>query len=534
MSSDEGLMENELQNRKQINNAVLIFADPAKSSNPNIIRRSVLALIEARAWARAHNFVKDENEALWGLYRCYSNTQRRLEAIEVLQDLRGNLEKMRGEIKDVSRRANILNEFPRLFSALCELLYANNRFPELLDAMEGAKGRVLADVLVRKEGAPMADRMFSEPAKCLPGLMREARAHYLSYLVDDKKIYAVLVDKHGSTHATGIPIGKEALRALANRINPEHWQVSNAGFFGRPIAVPEQLSPLVEWLEPIAKTGLINQGDHICYCPDAELHLIPLHYVTFRGKPLVKHVSLSRVQGALALLTILQRRPARLEKFIAVQVPMQRDLGDAAKLTNLERVPQWLKRNLPGETLMGKQADIDKMVQHVWKQRLVHFVTHGTFPEKDEEWRDPNPHSGSGLLLARNGELPSSEAICNGRSDLLLTPEKVLKLDFSGSHVTLQACVSGLAKEGIGGDALGLEWAFMQAGAQSLLATHWNVPDYASADFSTKFYQKWLVRKTSRAEAWRATIFKLMDCQYSDDRPKPYYWAGFSLSGDWR
>jgi CHAT domain-containing protein len=73
-----------------------------------------------------------------------------------------------------------------------------------------------------------------------------------------------------------------------------------------------------------------------------------------------------------------------------------------------------------------------------------------------------------------------------------------------------------------------------QGDHKSLLATHWNVPDYASADFSIHFYQKWLVDKTSRAEAWRETVLKLMESRYKNDRPKPYYWAGFSLSGDWR
>jgi CHAT domain-containing protein len=116
----------------------------------------------------------------------------------------------------------------------------------------------------------------------------------------------------------------------------------------------------------------------------------------------------------------------------------------------------------------------------------------------------------------------------------LLTPEKALKLDFSGSHVSMQACVSGLAKEGIGGDALGLEWALLQAGAQSLLATHWDVTAAASADFSFRFYQKWLVHKTSRAEAWRETALELLQNQCEDDKPKQYCWAGFSLAGDWR
>jgi CHAT domain-containing protein len=94
--------------------------------------------------------------------------------------------------------------------------------------------------------------------------------------------------------------------------------------------------------------------------------------------------------------------------------------------------------------------------------------------------------------------------------------------------------VTGLAKEGIGGDALGLDLAFLLAGARSLLTTHWDVSAHASADFSVRFYQKWLLEGSTRAEAWREAIFQLMDAPGSAGQPSEYYWAAFSLSGDWR
>jgi CHAT domain-containing protein len=106
--------------------------------------------------------------------------------------------------------------------------------------------------------------------------------------------------------------------------------------------------------------------------------------------------------------------------------------------------------------------------------------------------------------------------------------------------VTLQACVSGRAKEGIGGDALGLEWAFLINGASSLLASHWKVPADWAAKFSLKFYQKWLFENVSRAQAWRKTVLELFsECESQElekEHPecRAYYWAAFSLSGDWR
>ena len=111
-------------------------------------------------------------------------------------------------------------------------------------------------------------------------------------------------------------------------------------------------------------------------------------------------------------------------------------------------------------------------------------------------------------------------------------------MDFTNSHITLQACVSGRAKEGIGGDALGLEWAFLLNHASSLLAGHWNVDAVWAAKFSIKFYEKWLINKASRGTAWRETTLELLrESQHLEVKypeRSAYYWAAFSLSGDWR
>jgi CHAT domain-containing protein len=98
--------------------------------------------------------------------------------------------------------------------------------------------------------------------------------------------------------------------------------------------------------------------------------------------------------------------------------------------------------------------------------------------------------------------------------------------------VTLQACVTGHAREGIGGDALGLDWALFQLGASSLLASHWNISAELSARFCTEFYRLWLEEGKSRSAAWRESILWMMGQQ--GEFSMPYAWAAFSLSGDWR
>jgi CHAT domain-containing protein len=222
-------------------------------------------------------------------------------------------------------------------------------------------------------------------------------------------------------------------------------------------------------------------------------------------------------------------------EFVAAQVPAQQDLEDREKLTRLARVSGWLGEHLSGRTLARERATLDALATLDLTGRVVHFATHGTFPLKDQPGRNPNPFHASGLAFAHDGALPSLARVAAGEADAtLLTPARVLTLDFSRSHVTLQACVSGLAKEGIGGDALGLELALLLAGAQSVLTSHWNIPADASAEFSVRFYRRWLLDGETRARAWRAAVLELAGENAGAAVPAEYYWAGFSLSGDWR
>ena len=160
----------------------------------------------------------------------------------------------------------------------------------------------------------------------------------------------------------------------------------------------------------------------------------------------------------------------------------------------------------------------------------MHFTTHGTFPPDKNRGVDPNPFRSSGMLLVARSALRSKSAVLLGGSDEgLLTPERIGGLRLDDCHVTTQGCSTGLSKEGAGGDALGLEWALLLAGASSALTAHWDVPLGSSSEFLLRFYDAWLIDGATRAQAWRSAALTMLD-----DGATPMDWAGFSLAGDWR
>jgi hypothetical protein len=237
---------------------------------------------------------------------------------------------------------------------------------------------------------------------------------------------------------------------------------------------------------------------------------------------------MSRVHGIDTLRRLSQTPPHRPDRSVAVYIPAQDEADAEAKAAAMRRTIAALPAPV---TVSGAEADAAWFKALDGRDAVLCLNAHGTFPDaRIVGGVDPNPFSSAGVLLAAQGRLPKRSASWPG----LLTPELVINapnLALDRATVVLQACVSGLSKEGQGGDALGLEWALLARGAEAVLATHWDV-DYLSAGaFCRRFLSEWLERKQSRVSAWqRAMAATLADPEggSGDD------WAAFSLSGDWR
>jgi CHAT domain-containing protein len=77
---------------------------------------------------------------------------------------------------------------------------------------------------------------------------------------------------------------------------------------------------------------------------------------------------------------------------------------------------------------------------------------------------------------------------------------------------------------------MSLRRAFRIAGAQTVLASHWPVSDRAASRLMTEFIRRWRSGEP-RARAWREAQLSLL---HSEDFSNPYFWAAFTLTGQWR
>ena len=85
---------------------------------------------------------------------------------------------------------------------------------------------------------------------------------------------------------------------------------------------------------------------------------------------------------------------------------------------------------------------------------------------------------------------------------------------------------SGEVKNGV----MSLQRAFRIAGAQTVLASHWNVSDTATNALMTEFIRRWRAGE-QRVRAWREAQLTLLR---SKDFSNPFFWSAFTLTGQWR
>jgi CHAT domain-containing protein len=96
----------------------------------------------------------------------------------------------------------------------------------------------------------------------------------------------------------------------------------------------------------------------------------------------------------------------------------------------------------------------------------------------------------------------------------------------SADLVVLSACETQLGARSRGDDVVGLNRAFLYAGAPSVIASLWSVNDQATAVLMAAFYRE------LRAGASKAVALQRAQAETRALYPHPYYWAAFVLTGD--
>ena len=149
------------------------------------------------------------------------------------------------------------------------------------------------------------------------------------------------------------------------------------------------------------------------------------------------------------------------------------------------------------------------------KSRIIHFATHGFFDSKKPEL--------SGLIFSMVDRTGEPEVGFYGLED-------VFNASPTADLVVLSGCQTALGQEVDGEGLVGLAWGFLYAGANSVVASLWNVDDASTAELMRLFYEGMETNGLSPAKALRQAQLAI------SSRARwafPYYWAPFIIEGDW-
>lgn len=148
--------------------------------------------------------------------------------------------------------------------------------------------------------------------------------------------------------------------------------------------------------------------------------------------------------------------------------------------------------------------------------RYVHLSTHGLLNSVHPEL--------SGLVFSLVNERGEPQ-------DGFLLAHEIFNLKLPAEAVVLSACETGIGKDIKGEGLVSLTRGFMYAGAPRVVVSLWGVSDLATTELMVRFYQEMLKEGMPPAAALRAAQLSLVN---NKRWASPYYWAPFTLQGEWR
>ncbi len=407
----------------------------------------------------------------------------------------GGQARARGKLKGTSRvRLEIAPERFKNGELYTYRVYVKNSLPLFLtiDQVEtktGDEGTITKEILEKEIPGSEEKRIidYSVKWRVTPGI------HQVFLKTDQgdltSNVVEVKIDNNGmvSVKDKGYP---EKVAQLRGDIG-KYFNVSLYDILIKPIA---------PYLNK-KKVGIIPQGI---------LHYVPFAALKDGNRYLVEDHTLFYLPSATVLKFCRDKQKVFGGKVLALGNPDLRNsqLDIPFAFDEVKAIG----RLYPGSTVLVRRNATKSVFEDLaGSYDVLHLASHGVF--------DANKPLNSALLLSPEGN-----------SDGRLTVSEIFDLELDeASMVTLSACQSGMSRIRVGDEMMGLPRAFIYAGAPTVVASLWNVNDEATAILMEKFYRN--LKNSEKGDALReAQLFMIKNPKYK----KPFYWAAFSLTGDYK
>jgi hypothetical protein len=230
------------------------------------------------------------------------------------------------------------------------------------------------------------------------------------------------------------------------------------------------LHDLVMW--PLLTPGVMPKDlDHLILVPHGVLHVMPFAaLVNAQARYLIEDLALSVVPSATVWHRLATTRRPALSGFLGLANPLPDTRPLQAAEPEVRRVAELLQP-LTTAVLQREQATKPALRAHLPGNGILHFATHGEFPELDAI----DFHR---ILLA-----PSPD------DDGRLNADEIRGMDLHAIRLAvLSICNGGLYRFGPGDEPYGLMPMFLIAGAENVIGTLWPIEDEFGRIFMRRLY----------------------------------------------
>jgi CHAT domain-containing protein len=550
----------QIQNYRGITDAGGLLAQVYESTNnlPQALKSINLAI-------DANTRIPDE------LYLVPRNLAIKAEITDKMGDAKGSdalyrksmalIDRMIGHASTTNVQRQLLSEMSDVYSGYFASLCAQKRYDEALQVLENVRGRVETEALLHHANELVHEPNAEEKELTKLNLSLIDTDDPASRAAITSAIYTTELGMSPSSLAQETITHPVHLKELQQGLSPNELVIeyvlaepasyafaitqdsvtpyrlssktlieSDARQYTKDVRGRQENLPLAaklfdELLKPIKEYG--DKTDLIVI-PDGSLHLVPYAALADSGGYVLKThtVDISPSSTVFDLLTKRVRKDETVSMpYIGVAAwtqatdnrnPVVRAISGPQRSqlvplpdsrTEVETIAKDLPQ--PNTILLGADATEGHFKSlDLNSTEVVHLALHG--------YTDLDYPDRSALIFAPDA---------SGADDGLLQVREIRNLHLKAKLVTLSACNTGVGPVGEAG-IVNLVNAFIEAGADSVVSTLWEVEDHTTEHLMADFYGQLATHKR-KVEALRTAQLEMIGQGLT-----PYYWASFQIVGD--
>jgi CHAT domain-containing protein len=370
-----------------------------------------------------------------------------------------SIEGAQSALADSQHKITLLSYLIPFYQDYVQVLAEQNDDAGALRVVESSRGRVLAERMGRNLQAGAAP-----PLSAVRQFARQVNASVLTFWLAPEHSYAWLIRPEGVWRFSLPPAEQVQAMVTSYRKIVEH-----------SVQDPLTSADPTLWDKVMARIAVaIPKGSRVIVIPDGPLHRLNLETLVVPGPTPHYWIEDAEIAVAPSIAIAMAASPASHPDrgMLAIGDPDYRGTGyDPLPAASREVRDVMARFGGPSPTAITGAKASPAAYRQAQPERFtaIHFAAHA---EANEE----RPLE-SAVILSRSGD------------SYRLFARDVVDVPIHAELVTLSACRSAGAREYAGEGLIGFAWAFLQAGARTVVAGLWDVSDVSAGPLMARFYE---------------------------------------------